>query len=332
MPASLTSPTIGHAAERAWLDHAIASGRLSGSYLFLGPPGVGKRRIALEFASALRCKQRVSGWACMRCNECTRVAGGVHPSVRVFEKPEDLRDLPVELVRDICEQASLTRLEPGQRIFIIDDADRFNENSANAFLKTLEEPPPELTFVLLAGNAAQMLPTIISRCQTVRFSPLTAPELEQVTRNWPTLAEYEGSRELLLRAAQGSAGRLQRLIDSGALELAQNLLDGLKADPFKAAEQLASALSKGLPADAATEAGRERLRDVLGILAGLIRDHMAARPEFEGAAPLLRAGRGSLDIDDFMTALNRIEELRERVDGNANLKLVCDALALALPA
>lgn len=330
MPDSLTRP-LGHAHVRAWLRNVAATGRLSGGYLFLGPEGIGKRGIALEFAAALRCLKPFQGWACGECNECVRIAHGNHPNVRQFAKPEDSRDLPVELVREICDEASLRRLEPGRRVFIVDDADRFNESSANAFLKTLEEPPQELTFVLLAANSAQMLATIVSRCQSVRFSPLTQGELSQAVAGFEGLPVGE-ERELLLRVAQGSPGRVMRMLDLDALKLAEDFLAATIRDPFKASETLGAALAKGVSADAGTEALRERLRDVLAVISAVLRERMVNALGISGVAKLGRTVKNeAASADALVAALNRLETLRERIDGNANLKLACDVLALGYP-
>lgn len=322
---------LGHAQVRAWLGRAVASARLSGGYLFLGPEGIGKRGMALEFAAALRCARPREGWVCGECGECVRVAHGTHPSVRSFAKPEDSRDLPVELVREICDAASMTRLEPGRRIFIVDDADRFNESSANAFLKTLEEPPADLTFVLLAANSAQMLPTIVSRCQTVRFSPLSPAEAARAVAAFEGLPAGE-ERELLLRVAQGSPGRVARILELQALKLADEFIGRAQDDPFKASEALAAALAKGLSADAGVEAQRERLRDVLAVVSALLRERMVKALNISGVAALGRAvAQEPQSADALLVALDHLESLRERIDGNANLKLACDVLALGYP-
>lgn len=322
---------LGHAQVRAWLRNVVASGRLTGGYLFLGPEGIGKRSIALEFAASLRCLKPRSGWACGECNECARVAHSNHPNVRQFAKPEDSRDLPVELVREICDIASMTRLEPGRRVFIVDDADRFNESSANAFLKTLEEPPADLTFVLLAANSAQILPTIVSRCQSVRFSPLTPTELSQAVAGFEGLPVGDEG-EFLLRVAQGSPGRVARMLELGVLRLAEDFVGTSPREPFKASESLGAALGKGLPADAGTEALRERLRDILAVVSAILRERMVCALGVSGVARLGRAIKDeAASADALVAALGRIEELRERIDGNANIKLACDVLALGYP-
>lgn len=331
MPDALKRP-LGHAQVRAWLRNVVATGRLSGGYLFMGPEGIGKRGIAIEFAAALRCLKPREGWACDECNECTRIAHGHHPNVRQFAKPEDSRDLPVELVREICDMASMTRLEPGRRVFIVDDADRFNESSANVFLKTLEEPPRDLTFVMLAANSAQMLPTIVSRCQSVRFSPLTQGELSQAVAGFEGLPPGE-ERELLLRVAQGSPGRVARMLELDALKLAEDFVKTAERDPFKASEALGAALAKGVSADAGTEALRERLRDVLAVISAVLRERMVAALGISGVAKLGRTVKDeAASADALVVALNKLETLRERIDGNANLKLACDVLALGYPA
>ncbi len=319
---------LGHDSVRQWLSHAIDHNRLAGAYLFIGPDGIGKSGVAIEFAAAVRCAARAAGWACGTCVECTRVAKGVHPSVRTFAKPADKSAFPVELVREIVDEASLKALEPGRRVFVVADADRFNESSANALLKTLEEPPRDVSFVLLAGNAAQVLPTIFSRCQSVRFSPLEESQVAQVARDWQGLPVNPDAKAMLIRAAQGSPGRLRRLIECKVLDTARDFLKAVEDDPFTAAESLAGALTGD-----DNEHKREQLRDVLALLAAALRDRMAGAIGATHARPLTRqVSAENTAPDTLVAAVQRLDDLRERVDGNANLKLACDAIALGWPA
>lgn len=316
---------IGHDNVRKWLRTAIAGGRVSGAYLFMGPDGIGKAGVALEFAASLRCE--TGGWACGDCGQCRRVFKGVHPSVRTFAKPADKSAFPVELVREIVDEAGVKALEPGRRVFIVADADRFNESSANAFLKTLEEPPRDFTFVLLAGNAAQVLPTILSRCQAVRFAPLDEQQMKQATQGWEGLPVNPDARAILTRAAQGSPGNLRRMADGKVMDTARDFLKAVAGDPFHASEVLAASLT----ADE-SEGKRDQLRDVLALLTAALRDRMAGALAAD-VRPLTREISAEQRSPDAMTqAILRLDDLRERIDGNANLKLACDAIALGWPA
>ena len=319
----------GHADVRRWLGGALTRGRVSGAYLFAGPAGVGKSLVATEFAAALRCAAPAEGWSCGRCNECRRVAAGVHPSVRVFAKPADKADFPVELVREICDEASLKQLEPGRRVFVVQDADRFNESSANAFLKTLEEPPPDFVFVLLAGNLAEVLPTILSRCQPVRFAPLQDADMAEIARGWEGLPVNPQARAALVRLAQGSPGRLRAMAEAGVQGHVQQFLATVAVDPFRASEVLVEAVHE---VDE-NEERRERLRSLLALLSARLRDRLTVALGLPDVLPLTAAvAAEAATADSLVAAIGRLDDLRLRVDGNANLKLACDAIALAYPA
>ena len=318
----------GHDQVRDWLRHVIATGKPNGGYLFIGPDGIGKSSVANEFAAALRCENPVNSWSCGACNECVRVAKGVHPSVRQFAKPEDKSAFPVELVREIVDEASRKRLEPGMRTFIVADADRFNDSSANAFLKTLEEPPGDLIFILLAENLAQVLPTILSRCQGVRFSPLDENLLTEVSRSWEGLPVSPESRAVLIRSAQGSPGRLRRMADAKVLETVREFLKSVKTDPFHASETLVGSVQGGDD----NEARRNQLREIIALLSAALRDRMLSSMGCEDLKPLTRAVESeACTTDRLVASLTRLDDLRSSLDGNVNIKLCCDAIALAWP-
>jgi DNA polymerase-3 subunit delta' len=210
---------IGHL--RAMLGH----GRVPSALLFLGPHGVGKRTAALELAKALNCASR-SGDGCGACPSCRKIAEGVHPDVSVVRP--DGQFIKIDQVREVADNLALIPLEARKRVVVVCRAERFNPPSANAFLKTLEEPPPDTLIVLTADHASALPETIVSRCMRLRFVPLDAATLRAILERDPELSAEE--RAFALRHSQGrlrpelreGAGRLMLLRD-GVLGLLERL-------------------------------------------------------------------------------------------------------------
>ncbi len=157
---------------RAFLERAVASGRASHAYLFVGAPGSGKLDAAWALAQALICERG----GCGACDACVRVARHTHPDVR-YLAPESATGYLIGQTRDLIDEVALSPIRAAHKVYIIDRAEQLRANSANALLKTLEEPPDDVTFILLGTSSDTILPTIVSRCQCVPFrmvSPLDA--------------------------------------------------------------------------------------------------------------------------------------------------------------
>ena len=156
---------------RDFLTKAVSTGRTSQTYLFLGASGSGKLDAAWALAQALLCEHG----GCGACDSCIRVARHTHPDVRVY-KPESATGYLIGQVRELLSDAALAPIRADRKIYIIESAEQLRANTANALLKTLEEPPESVTFILLTTSADVMLPTIVSRCQCVPFRTLSTDE------------------------------------------------------------------------------------------------------------------------------------------------------------
>lgn len=156
---------------RDFLARAVAQGRTSHAYLFLGAPGSGKLDAAWALAQALLCDEN----GCGACDSCVRVARHTHPDVHVYA-PESATGYLIAQTRELLEDVALAPIRSKNKVYIIDRAEQLRANSANALLKTLEEPPAGVTFILLGTSADTILPTIVSRCQCVPFRMLSTDE------------------------------------------------------------------------------------------------------------------------------------------------------------
>jgi DNA polymerase III subunit delta' len=194
---------VGQERIAGFLRRTIEDGTAAHAYLFFGPPGSGKKSAAKALACALLCDDG----GCGSCPACRRIKSDAHPDVRIVE-PEGVTYI-VEQVRDqFIPDVWLKPIEGERKVYIFDRADAFNDSSANAFLKTLEEPPPAVYFILLATVYDKVLPTIASRCQAVRFAALPPSVAIGV------LAEKAGAgREEATAALAASGGVVPRALE-----------------------------------------------------------------------------------------------------------------------
>lgn len=238
------------------LRSAVRAGKVGHAYLFVGPSGVGRRTLALAFAQLLNC-ERPDGDACGECVACQKIARGNHPDVRVLDiahgqyleapsKDHKGKEIPVDQIRALRQDAVFPPYEGRWKVYIIADAERMNASAANSLLKTLEEPPARVTFILVAESSVALLPTIVSRCQLIRFSFLKTDDIERALMGrWALTSDRA---RVLAVLADGRLGRaLEWAASEERLEARDRLLDllpGLETSDLIARLDAAEALAK----------------------------------------------------------------------------------------
>jgi DNA polymerase-3 subunit delta' len=330
----------GHDALVQAFDRVVRQGRLAHAYLFTGPPGVGKRLFAHELARALLCEAPPGARleACDRCAACAQVEAGTHPDFFAAGRPEDSHELPIEVVRELGRSFALKAARGRGKVAVLDDADDLNDAAANCLLKTLEEPPPGSLLVLIGTSPDRQLPTIVSRCQVVRFAPLTHALVAELLRaqgvDDPALVAR------LARSSGGSPGQALALADPALWDFRRALLEGLTR-PRLDSVALAQAWTRFVEeAGKESAAQRRRAALVLRLLLEFLSDALRLRT---GGTPLttdpddLRALHELVqrtDPDRLLEMLERCLEGDAQIDRRVQLVLVVEALldALARPA
>ena len=182
------------------ISRTLQLNRLPSAWLFSGPPSVGKRLTALLIAQALNCKTHQGLDACGTCDPCRQIEVGNFADVELIEPSG--QNIRMEQIQEALRWMQYRPERSHYRVLILDEADRMNRESANAFLKTLEEPPPQTTIILLTTSPMLLLETILSRCQQVRFQPLSPEILIDLLAEKTELANDE--RNWLMQQGMGS--------------------------------------------------------------------------------------------------------------------------------
>jgi len=232
----------GHADAVERFRRSVARGRMSHSYLFVGPEGIGKKLFAQTLAQCLLCARTDDrdAEACGECPACKQVQAGTHPDLLIVGCPPDRKELPIELIagskerrgrEGLCYELALRPLSGSRRIAVVDDANRMNDESANALLKTLEEPSDTSVLILIADNIDGILPTIRSRCQILRFAPLSAENVAELLLE-QGLVEDRRRAESVAAISDGSLATAGQLLDAGIGELKTKLYQRLASEEF----------------------------------------------------------------------------------------------------
>ena len=330
--------TIGHDRAVTVLSRAVSSGRIFHAYLLEGPGHVGKMILALDLARAVNCVGEER--PCNECAQCVRIENGLHADVHVVSV--DARDvgdgrsrvaITIDQVREVQRVAGLKPYEGSYRVFIIDGAERLSEEAANSLLKVLEEPPDQVILILLALDARNLLPTLVSRCTRIELRrlplPLVAREIEARCEIGP-----DRSNEIA-RLSGGLIGwALQAASQPDLLEQRETRLAAFEgAIQAGLEERFSYAAGMAIQFGQDRESARQQLdlwlgwwRDILVIIEG--------RPELAvdlARLDTLKDAARNLSSAHVTGAVRSLLAASEYLDHNVSPRLVLEDLMLALP-
>ena len=344
----MLSRLVGNEDVKMRLRSLAATGRIPHSLILSGDEGVGKKQFALEIARSFVCAEPVDAEACGVCPSCVRVEKFIYPKADdkedhervIFSEHPDVgmvvpynRNILIKAIRHLESEANFRPYEAPARIFIIDDADKMNGPSANALLKTLEEPAPTTYILLVTSRPDSLLPTIRSRCQSLRFVPLTIEEIENYLIRERAFTHDEA--RLAARLARGSLGRAVSIdmVDIRRRRGAMMAITAAALDGHGIAAAIGSA--EGM-IDAKDKAAFE---ENLDLLQSLIHDvwtinvsgdsSRVVNSDLQEDLTRFSAVAGRHDLPLWMSS---IDELRENLNININKKLAIDALLVQMAA
>ena len=236
------------------LEGYIEQSRLGGSYLFVGAEGVGKKLVAKTLAKALNCQTKTLD-SCDECASCIKIEKNQHPDIHIIETGDS--EIKIEYIRQLQREINLKPYEAKIKVFIIDNAHNLTAEAANALLKILEEPPGNSLIILLTDKPALLFKTIISRCNLLKFLPLTRERLKEMLKK-----DYHLDNNIahfLAYFSEGRLGRALRLKDAEILKEKNRIIDKF-------------ALSPNLNLESLAIKNKEDVRGYLNILASWFRD------------------------------------------------------------
>jgi DNA polymerase III subunit delta' len=320
---------VGHEWAVDMLKKHIVNRTTRHAYLFTGPPGLGRRTLALRFAQALNCQTPLDvGIPCGQCRDCKQIEGMQHADLTVVQAEAEGGTLKVDQIREARRTLILKPYQSKYRVAIFLRFQEANDNAANALLKTLEEAPSYAVLILTADNPEQLLPTIVSRCEVLRLRPLKIEEVQSELES----RRLESSRaELIAHISSGRPGYAQRLMESDSLlerrEERLNDLQGLisasRVEKFAYADKLAR--------------DKDSMRQAILIWLSYWRDVMLRSAQ--ARTPLVNVDRnieienlaGRLNLSSARAVVGGLEDVLEKMERNVNPRLLAEVMLLDLP-
>ena len=344
--------TIGQDHLLRQIDAALGAGRLAHAYLLSGPPHVGKMTLALDMAAAVNCavlggKQAGSMFAepseshgpCGNCEPCQRIRRGVFADLKIVAVGGDPRvatRISIEQVREAESFLAVTPVEGSWKVVIFDGSETLaagQSEPANALLKTLEEPPPQVLVLLLTTNEDAILPTIRSRCRMLPLRPMPGDALSEYLLSKRGVEPDQARR--LARLARGCPGwAINVLDDPDNLDAYREQLSQVSlvaSSPLDARFNYANSLAGTFSGD--REAVRQELylwerwwRDVL-----LIKEGLPERVHNDDWLAELTTRAHAASTPDIVSFLESVRETLSVLDANVNPRLALEFLMLAVP-
>ena len=307
----------------------LSSRHIPHALLFTGIEGVGKRMAATAFAMACNCMERnggEGGEACGECASCRKIAAERHPDVLRVEASG--LQIKIDQIRALCQTLAMKPYEARVRVAIIAEAHRMNPAAGNALLKILEEPPDGTVLILTAGQTADLLPTIVSRCQHIRFKPIARRQLSAMLAAAHGFAEDDA--QLTAALSGGSLTRALAMQRRGWLKRREWILSEMAELHRRPATVLLALAEK-------TAQAKEDVPELLELMATWVRDVAVAQycPEriiHQDLKNQIATAARRTDLAAVGRANRAIEEARRRIRANANPRMALETLWFTMAA
>lgn len=308
----------GNSRVKRILRTALQRQRVPNSLLFCGPDGVGKTAMAMTLAKALNCKAGKDD-ACEECDSCKAIEAGRFPDVLGIAPEKDV--IKIEQMRFIKQMTYLKPFSGTRRVFIVEQAEKMNEESANSLLKVLEEPPSFTHIILVTSNPFLVLPTIRSRCQVLSFSTIGREEIERILAERGYPGEQAKALSIIaggnLELAMGRDWEEVRKYRRSAWELFLSLLGGKGSSDFLSAYVFQQRAAAKDEFEKKMEMFASFCRDII-----LIKENGESRyllnPDLEEA---LRGAEGQWSLERVQDGLARTDSVLAGLSGNRNLNV-----------
>ncbi len=328
------------------LRRMVKNDRVPHSLLFVGEEGVGKKQFALELAKSFVCQNPNNFEPCDKCSACTRADNFTFPKFDdrdahkeiIFSEHPDIglvipygKNILVDAMRDLEREANFRPYEAKARFLLINDADKMNNQASNALLKTLEEPPPTAYIFLITSRPDALLPTILSRCQTIRFAPIPTDEIADhllktkkfspddaaISANLSTgsignalsldLEKFRSQRETMLKVLESLLIKQDRVI---LLRTAEEMNDAKNKDNYDASLKVLETL----------------IHDIWQLTLGANEENIINADVKISLQKLAE----NADAKRLASWLTEIETMREKFNVNLNRKIATDALFMQM--
>ncbi|HSO11047.1 MAG TPA: DNA polymerase III subunit delta' [Anaerolineales bacterium] len=319
----------GHEWAVDMLKKHVANGTTRHAYLFCGPPGLGRRTLALRFAQALNCTTPLeAGIPCGQCRDCKQIEAMQHADLTVVQADSEGGIMKVDQIRDTRKTLTLKPYMSKFRVALFLRFQEANDNAANALLKTLEEAPSYAVLILTADNPEGLLPTIVSRCEILRLRPLS---IEEIKKDLENRGVESGRAKLIAHISGGRPGYARRLVEDDSLldKREERLNDLLALLP-------ASRVEKFVYADKLAR-DKDSMRQAITFWLLYWRDVMLRTAQ--AGTPLVNVDRnveiedlaGRLDLSTARKVANNLENALDQMEKNVNPRLLAEVLLLDLP-